>query len=222
MTVLLAEENAPRYIMGVDLSGPSNLADTCLVCFAQRADGLHFLEARVGLGDMDILGIVSGLAGQVVLGIDAPLSYNARGGYRPSDRALRQTLNALGYAQIGVIAPTLTKMVYLTLRGINLARLLSTLAHPPRLVEVHPGAVFALRGAPAADVFTFKRDPSARARLLDWLAGRGLLGIRAARPFSDHLVAACGAALGAWQWSQSTSPWHYPAQPPEHPFDFAC
>lgn len=210
------------HIIGIDLSGPRNLADTCLVIFALEAGGLRFSGVHTGLGDMDILRLVGGLGGAVVVGMDAPLSYNPGGGYRPSDQALREVVNARGYAKMGIMAPTLTKMVYLTLRGMNLSRLLGSLNPAPSIVEVHPGAVLALRDAPPADVFAFKRDVSARARLLDWLAGRGLDGIRAAGPASDHFVAACAAALGAWDWSQSASPWHYPAAPPEHPFDFAC
>lgn len=210
------------HIIGIDLSGPSNLADTCLAIFAPGPGGLRFLGAHTGLGDREILRLLEALGGEAVVGLDAPLSYNPSGGYRPSDRALRQAVNARGYAKLGIMAPTLTKMVYLTLRGMNLARLLGLLSPPPRVVEVHPGAVFALRGAPPADVFAFKRDDSARQRLLDWLAGRGLEGICAAGPASDHFVAACAAALGAWDWSQSASAWRYPAAPPEHPFDFAC
>ena len=177
-----------NFVIGIDLSGPGNLADTCLSVFKAHGSGLRFVAAHEGVGDMDILRIVAGLGADVVVGIDAPLSYNPGGGDRQSDRQLRRLVLDSGY-RVGIMPPTMIRMVYLTLRGMNLARMLSTLNPAPRLVEVHPGAVFALRSAPKADVAAFKRDESARTRLLDWLGGRGLAAIRAQGGPSDHFVA---------------------------------
>ena len=55
-----------------------------------------------------------------------------------------------------------------------------------------------LRGVDAGDVRTFKTEPLARGRLLDWLETQGLKGICPADTVTDHYVAACAAALGAW------------------------
>jgi hypothetical protein len=90
------------------------------------------------------------------------------------------------------------------------------------IVEVHPGACMVLRGADAGDVRTFKAEPPARGRLLDWLETQGLKGICLADTVTDHYVAACAAALGTWQWSLGKSIWRFAAELPHHPYDFAC
>ena len=92
------------------------------------------------------------------------------------------------------------RMVYLTLRGIVLARMLETLKpdFDLRIVEVHPGASMLLRNAPANEVANFKRERSARSRLLQWLETQGLEGISRAEDVADHFVAACAAALASW------------------------
>ncbi len=211
-------------IIGIDLSGPRNIADTCAAVFDQRLDALSFRRALYAANDQQIFDLVSNIgSGQhAIVGIDAPLSYNPGGGDRPSDKDLRRLVLEKG--RVGVMPPTLIRMVYLTLRGVALTRELETLRTQTdlRIVEVHPGASMLLRGAAAADVAAFKRDMSARLRLLDWLQGMGLKDLPPEREPSDHFVAACAAALAAWQWSRGASRWCYPGQPPEHPYDFAC
>ncbi len=80
----------------------------------------------------------------------------------------------------------------------------------------------ALRGASPADVAAFKRELPARLRLLEWLEQIGLDGLPRAEETPDHFVAACAAAMAAWKWAEGKAVWCYPAQPPEHPYDFAC
>ena len=211
--------NWDMRILGLDLSGPTNTADTCLTAFEERDGRLAFLEALTDAGDLQVLQAVQRLAGEgeLALGLDAPLSYQPGGGDRSADRELRARLQELG-GGAGVMTPTMTRMAYLTLRGVTLTRLLAG----RRLVEVHPGAVLLLRGAARADVAGFKRDPQARLRLLDWMEARGLDNLpRQAWP-SDHFVAACAAALGAWDWALGKPAWIHPAEPPLHPYDFAC
>jgi hypothetical protein len=89
---------------------------------------------------------------------------------------------------------------------------------------VHPGTCMILRGANAEDVHAFKREPLARGRLLDWLGTQGLKGVSrsSGEILTDHYVAACAAALGAWQWSLGKSVWRFALDPPHHPYDFAC
>lgn len=120
--------------------------------------------------------------------------------------------------------PTMTKMVYLTLRGISLARLLEGLKpqFDLQIIEVHPGACMLLRDAPLEDVKNFKKEQTGRARLLSWLEAHGLKRISDRPAISDHYVAACAAALGAWKWGVGKSAWCFAADPPHHPYDFAC
>jgi uncharacterized protein len=212
-------------IVGIDLSGPRNFAETCLVSFEERGDELHLMNVRDGADDDQILDAISGLGPneRIIIGIDAPLSYNPKGGDRPSDSELRRFVHQHG-GHVGIMPPTMIRMVYLTLRGVFLTHLLESLK--PKLdlgiVEVHPGAVMLLRGADANDVRKFKSDSLARGHLLDWLETKGLKGIIRTETVSDHYVAACAAALGAWQWSKGQSLWCYKSDPPRHPYDFAC
>ncbi len=214
----------PISVIGIDLSGPRNIADTCLVLFERRGDALHFRQVIHEAGDGPIFDLVSaaGSQGVAVVGIDAPLSYNPGGGDRPSDSELRRL--AFEKGRVGIMPPTLIRMVYLTLRGVALTRMLETLRPQMelRLVEVHPGASMLLRGAPASDVAAFKRDASARQRLLEWMQNMGIKDLPRGDEPSDHFVAACAVALAAWQWSAGKAAWCYAARPPEHPYDFAC
>jgi predicted nuclease with RNAse H fold len=210
-------------VVGIDLSGPRNFKDTCLVSFEERGNEIHLLEVHEAVTDEQILEAVSNLGNQerIVIGIDAPLSYNSTGGYRPSDKELYELIKARG-GGAGVMPPTMMRMVYLTLRGISLARLLDSLQADLGVVEVHPGACMLLRDAEKEDVRKFKSDEQARRRLLNWLNEHGLKGILNKAPASDHYVAACAAALGAWQWNLGKSVWCFPAHSPHHPYDFAC
>ncbi|HLO13532.1 MAG TPA: DUF429 domain-containing protein [Anaerolineales bacterium] len=212
-------------VVGIDLSGPRNFADTCLVSFEARGEEIHLMDVREGADDNQILEAIAGLdqKERIVIGIDAPLSYNAKGGDRPSDSELRRLVHARG-GHVGIMPPTLIRMVYLTLRGLHLTRLFEALKpqYDLRIAEVHPGACMILRGANAEDVRKFKTEPSARVHLLDWLETKGLKGISCTHIVSDHYVAACASTLGAWQWSLGKSIWYFPADLPHHPYDFAC
>lgn len=213
-------------IVGIDLSGPSNIQETSLVYFADNGDRLSFLDNLSGVDDRQIFDLVSLLAAEdgLVVGLDAPLSYNIGGGDRVADSDLRQTIVKAGLRSGSVMPPTMTRMVYLTLRGIAIARSLESLSgdHSVQLVEVHPGAAMALRGAPVEAVRTFKHDAAAREQLLTWLAGQNLENLTALIDYTDHDVAACAAAFAAWKWRRGESYWIEPATPPHHPYDFAC
>ena len=136
------------YIAGLDLSGPSNLADTHLSVWLAGQSGLALCESRSGLDDAQITAIVERYAmqGETVVGVDAPLSYSPSGGDRPGDADLRRRIRAGGMRSGSVMPPTMMRMVYLTLRGVSVARMLCTVAQdlPIRLVEVHPGAALGL------------------------------------------------------------------------------
>lgn len=212
-------------VVGIDLSGPRNFAETSLVSFEERGNVLHLLDVLDGATDQQILDAIKKLGDRerIVIGIDAPLSYNSTGGDRPSDKALRDLIREKG-GGVGIMPPTMTKMVYLTLRGVTIARLLESLKPEFDLgiVEVHPGACMLLRGAPKDDIVKFKSEQAARARLLGWLEEHYIRGIARQADSSDHYMAACGVALGAWRWHSGNSAWSFRANPPHHPYDFAC
>jgi predicted nuclease with RNAse H fold len=211
-------------VIGIDLSGPSNIADTYLIVLEEQGAELQFISDVEGADDQRIFRTISDLGKneRIVIGMDAPLSYNPGGGDRPSDQELRQLVLKRG--SVGIMPPTMMRMVYLTLRGIVLARMLETLKpdFDLHIVEVHPGASMLLRNAPANEVANFKREGSARSRLLQWLETQGLKGISRTEDVADHYVAAGAAALAAWQWSLGRSAWIFSATPPDHPYDFAC
>jgi predicted nuclease with RNAse H fold len=208
-------------IVGVDLSGPSNSGETAVVLF--RAEGPTLRYIRCGEGtDPAIRELVSkeAEARPVSVGLDAPLSYQAGGGDRVRDKALRRLLVAAGLHPGSVMPPTMPRMAYLTVRGLAVARFLQ-IANV-NVVEIHPGAVFALRGAPIASVRSFRANLECQFDLLHWLEEQGLVGIRPPTPCTSHFVAACAAALGAQHWRRGEQAWLAPAEPPFHPFDFAC
>jgi predicted nuclease with RNAse H fold len=212
-------------IIGIDLSGPANVADTVGVSF--RGQGRQLCRDAIvcNAADTDIVEFIGGIRkrSSVVVGLDAPLSYNIGGGFRPSDRLLHQRLRAEGRRFAMVMPPTLTRMVYLTLRGVCLARLLKQTGESKiDIVEVHPGAAMALRHAPQGAIRAMKRSPDARRQLLAWLEAQGLGDAGAVEAPGDHYVAACAAALAAWRWKCGDPAWLYRAEPPYHPFDFAC
>jgi len=213
------------YIVGVDLSGPTNTHDTAVAVFAVDGDGLRFVDSQCDGSDASLLARMQALAreGWVVVGLDAPLSYQPGGGQRDRDAQLRKRVVGRGMHPGSIMAPTLNRMVYLTLRGIVVAHLLSVsgAGQRVRIVEVHPGAALCLRGAPPDAVRDFAQDEPAREVVLRWLASRSVRGIRAPAPCSSHFVAACACALAAWDWHREKSRWLAPAEPPWHPYDFA-
>lgn len=209
---------------GIDLSGPSNLRHTGVVVLRCHENGAEFVQSLPAAGDSQILDLITELArsAPVVVGLDAPLSYQPGGGLRQRDRSLRERIVERGMRHGSVMPPTFNRMAYLTLRGLGVARLLSTL-DPERVqtIEVHPGATLCLRGAPLASVLAFKKQPEHRALLLEWLCTQGIQSLPCSDP-SDHFVAASAAALASWEWSRGQSVWLAAPEPPFHPFPFAC
>jgi len=110
-------EEQETYILGIDLSGPTNTADTACLAFQEEGDTLHLTDLIRGAKDEDIYRLAAGLTtqGRLVVGLDAPLSYNPGGGDRPGDRALREKVAAAGLHPGSVMTPTMTRMAYLTL-----------------------------------------------------------------------------------------------------------
>ncbi len=212
-------------VVGIDLSGPTNTEDTALVVFKGDGHALTLEEAHNGMGDAEIFQLIGRYVvdDQLVVGIDAPLSYNPGGGDRPGDKALRQLLAAHGLKSGTVMTPTMTRMAYLTLRGMGVARGIVEVGRANvRVAEVHPAAAMVLRGASPQALTAMKRDAAARTELLQWLEEAGLTGTAAQSDSSDHYIAACGAALGGWGWSRDEHRWSEPAMLPLHPFDYVA
>jgi len=220
-------EAAPVFLLGADLSGPSNHGDTALAWFAAETESLHYRGHLANVSDAAALELVTMLAsrGPVVIGLDAPLSYQDGGGFRPGDALLRQTLNALNAHYVGVMSPTMARMTSLTLRGVVLARMIGALPDPPRIVEVHPGAAMVLRGARLDALRLYKtRQPGAAAArqvLRGWLATQGLAALPDLSG-SPHLTDACAAALATWHWRAGRPVWVHRAAPPHHPYDYVA
>ena len=212
-------------IFGIDLSGPSNTKESTLVSFEVRNNSLQMATAIEGVTDLSIHDSIlkNSDNDKVIVGIDAPLSYNPGGGDRKSDKDLRKHIIAKGMHSGSVMPPTLTKMAYLTLRGMAVSRFLDS--HPQKkvsIVEVHPSGSMALRGAPVESIKEMKRSTKAKHALLRWLEKQGLNGINFSYSVTDHYVAACAAALAAWKWHLGESVWIFKSEMPFHPYDFAC
>jgi predicted nuclease with RNAse H fold len=213
------------FIVGIDLSGPSNIKDTALTCFECRADHLCLVHAQQNVSDLEIVDLIVDFQQQagLVIGLDAPLSYNPGGGDRPADAQLRKLIVKTGLRSGSVMTPTMTRMVYLTLRGLSLAHILNNLASESiSVIETHPGAALALHSAPIDNVVNLKSSKTAQNDLLYWLEQQGLQGASTLKDSGDHMVAACASAFAAWKWQNDESKWLRKTDPPFHPFDFAC
>ena len=213
------------FVIGIDLSGPSNLKDTALACFKEENGSLQLVGHQLNIGDKEIFDLVNQLAhvNDIVIGLDAPLSYNLGGGDRPGDKKLRGKIIQVGMPPGSVMPPTMTRMVYLTLRGVTLAKVLKNIkSESIKIVEIHPTAAMGLRGAPLEHVTKLKSNIPAQRALLGWLEQRGLSGLSVLQASGDHMLAACACAYAAWQWHEIKAVWLEPANPPFHPFDYAC
>ena len=206
-----------KQYAGIDLSGPSNTKDTSLAIFEGNEAQLSFVHLLEGVTDEKIYEQFR-CTKEATIGIDAPLSYQPGGGDRPSDRALRQRIVKAGMRSGSIMTPTMTRMVYLTLRGISLSRGLEANAH---IVEVHPGAAIGLR-ARLEPVLAYKTDIDSRYELRNFLESEGVAGIPEEALQSTHSFDACLAAYAGWKWQQGKSKFLYQAEPPFHPFDMSC
>ena len=161
-------------IIGVDLSGPANHKDTVLTVFQLHNGTLEFEGLVDGASDEMILSRMEAeaLSDEVVIGIDAPLSYQDGGGDRPQDKSIRDFIKGHGMSGSSIMPPTLTKMVYLTLRGMGMTRRINSIntPHDIKIVEVHPGAAIGTRigstGLP--HVLQYKKDQQARLAIFTW------------------------------------------------------
>jgi uncharacterized protein len=217
-------------VIGIDLSGPSNHKDTVMAVFELQDGELKFLNLRRNIGDLEILEEihVQSQLDEVVIGIDAPLSYEDGGGDRIGDKQLRQFIVTLGMKSGSIMPPTFNRMVYLTLRGIKLTREIENLwsQNPISIVEVHPGAVMGSRISPIdlEYVLRYKQEMSSRSFIKNWLWEQQVTQLPSYIDEESHMIDACAAALGAWHWKDPLfePKWLLPANPPLHPYDYCC
>jgi predicted RNase H-like nuclease len=85
-------------VIGIDLSGPCNAADTAVAAFRSNGRSLVLQERLLGADDAAIAALIARARpdADLVVGLDAPLSYNDGGGDRPADRLLRARAIAAG------------------------------------------------------------------------------------------------------------------------------
>ncbi|MDZ5710852.1 DUF429 domain-containing protein [Jeotgalibacillus haloalkalitolerans] len=213
-------------IIGIDLSGPANYQDTVATAFYMKNDGLTLKKSITHASDQDILNLVQACSAEteVIIGIDAPLSYQDGGGDRPHDKALRSVLKAGGLNGSSIMTPTMTRMVYITLRGIQLTRMLQSLNQKIKIVEVHPGAAIGLRMGDPDPALHYKKDPVMRAKVFTWLKEQGMTGLTDEVAETTHSIDACGAALAVWHYAASDKQpvWTYEKTSAAHPFVMCC
>jgi uncharacterized protein len=228
MSEFIERDDFFMRVIGIDLSGPSNHKDTVLSVFEKQEGKLLFIKLLSNISDSDILNeiLAQSKLDEVVVGIDAPLSYQDGGGDRTSDKELRKYIVSLGMKSGSIMTPTMTKMVYLTLRGIRISREIENLksVNPISIVEVHPGAVIGSRLSQEhfKCVLSYKQDLSARAFIKNWLEEQNLKQLPGFIEEENHYIDACAASLGAWHWKELNAKWIFPAAPPLHPYDFCC
>ncbi|KIL43601.1 hypothetical protein KP77_33070 [Jeotgalibacillus alimentarius] len=213
-------------VIGIDLSGPSNHKDTVAAAFSVKENRLSFIESINVASDQDILSLAGRYLGKekVVIGIDAPLSYQDGGGDRVQDKALRGVLKEGGLNGSSIMTPTMTRMVYITLRGIQLSRMLQNLHGDAEIVEVHPGAAIGLRMPAPELALTYKKDTAARTAVFNWLTEQYFSELPDTTADTTHAIDACGAALAAWYYAapDKNSIWVYEKTSAAHPFVMCC
>jgi len=101
---------AAMDVIGIDLAGPCNAADTAVAAFRANGRSLVLQERLVGADDATIAALIARARpdANLVVGLDAPLSYNDGGGDRPADRLLRARAVAAGLLPGSIMPPTLT------------------------------------------------------------------------------------------------------------------
>ncbi|WP_338780007.1 DUF429 domain-containing protein [Metabacillus sp. FJAT-52054] len=213
------------FVIGIDLSGPSNHKDTAAAFFELAGEELKLLSLESGLSDAGILKLIEKTNGfPLTIGIDSPLSYNDGGGDRPSDRWFRREMVKHGLKSSSIMPPTLTKMVYLTMRGISLAALFERVRTDIRIAEVHPGAAMMTRLSEKEKEHgrLYKKSAESRTYLLQWFESQNILGIPQGQSMTPHEIDAIAAAMAARDWIVSYPKALFPKQPPHHPYDFLC
>lgn len=209
-------------IIGLDLSGPSNVAETALTHLRVSADGeTGLVDVELGVSDEAVRRRVKGVDGAVVLGMDAPLSYAPGGGLREMDRALRDALASRGFERNYVMAPTMTRMVYLTVRGMTIARFFDE-RESVQIMEVHPIAALLWRGVRESDARQLKDSAESRERVVARIQESLVPDLPTSAADSDHVICSAAAAVAARDAAHDRAAWRYDDESPHHPFPLVC
>ncbi len=139
---------------GLDLSGYKKNERTVLVFNFSKN-----IEIFKNLSDEEIINLVLSKK-DVILSIDAPLSFPRKEFFRYSDKNLKDFLekNGFGYLKKFVLPPLLSSMKILTERGIRIKNSLKNI----KVIETHPTiSIFLIlfeNNFPVKDFLKYKRD----------------------------------------------------------------
>jgi len=215
-----------QIFFGIDLSGPVNIIDTVISWFKydHSKEKLNLIDYKIGADDNFIFNIVKDLSinNDLFLAIDAPLSYNMNGGDRESDKSLREFLKKKKLKTSSVMTPTMTRMSYLTLRGISITRILETLKKKPNVIEVHPFVSLLINGANKEDIKNVKKNEKAKQNILNFLKKRQISKLPVIVSKNDHFISSVIAAQIAFFYSRNQYQWRSKRKFPFHPYDFVC
>ena len=215
-----------QIFFGIDLSGPVNIIDTAISWFKYDylKQKLVLINYKIGADDNFIFNIVKDLSknNNLFIAIDAPLSYNMKGGDRESDKSLRKFLKERNIKTSSVMTPTMTRMSYLTLRGISITRILETLINKPKIIEVHPFVSLLINGANKHDIDNVKKNIKAKQNILNFLKKKQMGELPIITSKNDHLLSSIIAANIVFLWSNNKYQWISKRKFPFHPYDFVC
>ena len=215
-----------QIFFGIDLSGPVNIIDTVISWFKYdySKEKLSLIDYKIGADDNFIFNIVKDLSinNDLFLAIDAPLSYNMNGGDRESDKSLREFLKKKNIKTSSVMTPTMTRMSYLTLRGISITRILETLKKKPKVIEVHPFVSLLINGANKEDIKNVKKNEKAKQNIFNFLKKRQISNLPVIVSKNDHFISSVIAAQIAYFYSRNQYQWRSKRKFPFHPYDFVC
>ena len=120
------------------------------------------------------------------------------------------------------MTPTMTRMSYLTLRGISITRILETLKKKPKVIEVHPFVSLLINGANKEDIKNVKKNEKAKQNILNFLKKRQISKLPVIVSKNDHFISSVIAAQIAFFYSRNQYQWRSKRKFPFHPYDFVC
>ncbi len=215
-----------QIFCGIDLSGPVNVIDTVISWFNfdYSKKKLVLINYKIGADDNFIFNTVKDLSknNHLFIAMDSPLSYNMNGGDREGDKSLREFLKEKNIKTSSVMTPTMTRMSYLTLRGISITRILETLNNKPKIIEVHPFISLLINGANKVDIDNVKKNAKAKKNILSFLKKRQISDLPIIASKNDHFLSSIIAARIAYLYSKNQYQWISKRKFPFHPYDFVC
>ena len=120
------------------------------------------------------------------------------------------------------MTPTMSRMSYLTLRGIAITRILETIKNKPQIIEVHPFVSLLINGGNNEDIVNVKKNVRSKQNILNFLEKRKFENLPIKASENDHLLASIIAAEIAYFYSKNEYNWINKKKFPFHPYDFVC